>query len=197
LRPTTTFDDFGAHILVCRKSGPLASIKTKHNTVVHDLAAVSNGCGLDGRYHDGPIFTFGPKCRPADLLQRHPYPNRFPEGECIDFTSGLTSVRSADQRETDKNLKYEAQLALHPHYGFRTFAVTDDGNIGTQANSLLVDWTRRLVSRMNALQHPPCDARGEVTIAVSRAFTRATISQFVHWLHESRPARAAGACLRL
>lgn len=102
-------------VVSCRRSGPLACIKTKHDQIVRRLAQVSNISGRRGRYHDGPIFTFGRKSRPADLLQDHVNMARFPEGECVDFTAGLVSVRSADalQSATCHAIKSEPRHGPH------------------------------------------------------------------------------------
>jgi hypothetical protein len=178
----SSLDDFGVHITTCRRSGPLACNKTKHDQIVRRLADVSAKVGRNGRYHDGPIFTFGRKSRPADFLQNHVNFNRYPEGECVDFTSGLSSVRLADGREADKWRKYAPQFAFRPEYAFRTFGATHEGDVGPQAQSLLADWCLSLASRLATLRHPPCDVRGEIFVSVARSFTRATINQFVQWL---------------
>jgi hypothetical protein len=190
-------DDFGHHIVVCRKSGALAGNKAKHDQVVRRLADVSAVAGRRGRYHDGPIFTFGRKSRPADILQDHVNLSRFFNGECVDFTSGLVQVRTADQREADKWAKYKPQFALLTSYAFRTFGATHDGDVGPQAQSLLADWCVALANRLTALRHPPTDVSGEVVVSVSRSFTRATVNQFAQWLW--RPAlfaRAPGSTRR-
>ena len=117
---------------------------------------------------------------------------RFPEGECVDFTAGLVSVRSADAREADKWRKYAPQFSLRPDYAFRTFGATHEGDVGPQAHSLLADWCLALAGRLAALRHPSCDVRGEVFVSVARSFTRATINQCVQWLLRPVFRRAAG-----
>jgi hypothetical protein len=187
LRPSTraVLDEFGRHPQVCNQSGAMAGTKFKHDTIARRLATISDECGRDGRYHDGPIFTFGAKRKPADFLQTALNRARFPRGEAVDPTFGLALVRSANLRESDKVEKYAAQLQLHPQLAFRAFGVTDDGDIGPQAHSIMAEWSRALAKRMAILRLPPADPRGEVSVAVSRAFVSATINQLVQWkLHE-------------
>jgi hypothetical protein len=92
----------------------LAGAKQRHDKTVRRLAELSKECGRKGRYHDGPIFRFGPKQRPADVLQNAPNAARYPGGQCLDFTSGLETVRSAADREKEKVRKFADQLSLHP-----------------------------------------------------------------------------------
>lgn len=175
-------DDFGSHALVCNASGVLAGAKWRHDSFVRDLAHVSSSAGCKGRYHDGPCFTFGPKQRPCDLLQRPPHLEaRYPSGEGVDATIGLREVSGANERETEKQQKFAAQLRRHPQLGFQPFGVTLDGDIGTHANAVIATWCRTLAAQAAARKLPPGDPRGEVITAVARAFVRSTIFQLVQW----------------
>jgi hypothetical protein len=186
-RTRATLDDFGNHIFACNASGPLAGNKWRHDTICRRFATISAECGLLGRYHDGPIFDHGIKQRPADFLQRAPNPARYPKGEAVDPTFGLASARSAADRESEKVQKFLPQLRLHPQLAFRAFGATSDGDIGPQAHSIMIDWSRSLAHRTTQLQIPAGDPRGEVSVAVARSYVRAVINQLVQWkLHEQR-----------
>ena len=183
-------DDFGLHISVCSKSGALAGAKQRHDKTVRRLAELSKECGRKGRYHDGPIFRFGPKQRPADVLQNAPNAARYPGGQCLDFTSGLETVRSAADREKEKVRKFADQLSLHPEYDFRALATTHDGDVAPQTHGVILDWGNLLASRAAALHLPNADFRSEVSVAAARAMTRAILHQFVQWkLHERQIPR--------
>jgi len=174
-------DDFGDHIAACNRSGILAGGKWRHDSIIRSLAVVSAEAGREGKYHDGPIFKFGPQQRPADLIQRASNAARYPSGEAIDGTFGLRCVSSADSRENEKCDKFADQLALNQHLAFRPFGATTDGDIGPQANSVIADWCRSLAAQNAALKLPPGDGRGEVLTGVARAFTRAMIFQALSW----------------
>ena len=179
-------DDFGDHIASCNRSGILAGGKWRHDSIIRSLAVVSSEVGREGKYHDGPIFTFGPQQRPADLLQRASNSARYPSGEAIDGTIGLRCVSSADCRETEKCEKFADQLSLNQHLAFRPFGITTDGDIGPRANSVIADWCRSLAAKNAALKIPPGDSKGEVLAGVARAFTRAMIFQAVSWKNFDR-----------
>ena len=159
---------------------------------VRALARLSAACGSDGRYHDGPIFTFGPKQRPADLLQRSDNPSRFPFGQAIDVTIGVPDVGSSDTRESDKQQKFASQLSQHPHIEFTAFGITTDGNIGAQAHSLMCSWSRALARFCHTSALPPGNPRSEVLTTVARAFVRSLIFQMVQWKLHNRKSQELG-----
>ena len=187
-----TVDDQGRHLHTCTASGPSAGCRWRHDTVVRALARLSAACGSDGRYHDGPIFTFGPKQRPADLLQRSDNPSRFPFGQAIDVTIGVPDVGSSDTRESDKQQKFASQLSQHPHIEFTAFGITTDGNIGAQAHSLMCSWSRALARFCHTSALPPGNPRSEVLTTVARAFVRSLIFQMVQWKLHNRKSQELG-----
>jgi hypothetical protein len=174
----SVLDNHGHHIAVCDRSGVLAGCKYRHDAIARDQAVVSNASGMGGQYHDGPIFRFGRKQRPADFLQKHP---RYPRGEAVDITVGLAEVNCAAQREADKVKKFACQLSIHPELGFRPFGASTDGDIGPCANSLVVDWSRLLGRRRTDLRLPVASPHSVIVTAVARAFARAMIFQAVQW----------------
>ena len=180
-------DDFGRHIHACSASGPLAGAQWRHNLFVRDIAAISAASGCEGRYHDTPIFDFGPKQRPADMLERAEQPSRHPEGLAIDVTIGAPEARSAPDREADKRIKFRDQLRMNTRLSFAPFGITVDGDVGPEAHARIARWARTLATRCAALHVPPGDPLTEVTSEVSRAFTRALISQLVHWKQYQLP----------
>ena len=189
LSSRNNLDDYGLHLQSCTRSGIIAGSKWKHDTIVRSLADLSAACGRGGRYHDRRLFVTGPKQRPADLLQDAKNPMRYPEGEAIDFTYGISTVHkgTAVEREAAKISKFNTQLRLHPYLLFSPFAVTHDGDVGPSAHRLMLDWSTALAMRMASLQLPSADCRGDIFTAACRAVTRATIAQLVQWkLYERR-----------
>ena len=187
-----TLDDHGRHISACISSGVLAGGKWRHDSVVRVLADVSAAVGCEGRYHDGPVFSFGPKQRPADLLQKPDNPNRFPAGEAIDATIGLSGTASAERREADKQRKFASQLALNPQLQFTPFAVTTDGDIGPSAHATMCRWSRALARYCSVNALPPGDPRGEVQTAIARALVRSLVFQIVQWKLHDKAQRELG-----
>jgi hypothetical protein len=169
-------DAFGEHLLCCPRAGVLAGAKRRHDAVVRALADVSFAAGCEGRYHDGPVFTFGRRLRPADLMQRAP---GFPAGLCVDFTVGSRQVAGAAAREAFKARKFAAAIAAHPHLGFAAFGADLSGELGPSAEALVGGWCRALAAQRAHARVPLGDVRGEVTVAVARAFTRAAAEQAV------------------
>ena len=174
----TTLDDHGTHIMVCRRGGVMAGAKWRHNAFVRDLAMIAHEAGFNGVVHDGPVFTVGRRTRPADFLQSSA---RHPAGEAIDATIGADDVMGPDARELLKEDLYRPQLIIHPHLGFRPFAVTTGGAIGLKAWSVCGDWMRGLAARRIRERLPAGDAHGETMTAVARAFTRCITDQIRAW----------------
>jgi hypothetical protein len=165
-------DDGGEHVAACLLSGPAAGPKRRHDGVVRDLAQISSGCGRTARYHDGPIFRFGRKSRPADWL----------EGRvCHDLVIGARSVMCATAREREKTRKYAVQMAEHPAYVFRPFGAENGGEIGPVASATVADWSRALAAARKVAMLPVGNPAGDVRAAVGRAFVRASISQVMAW----------------
>ena len=114
-------------------------------------------------------------------------PSRYPAGEAIEFTLGLEPIRTAAEREHDKNKKFASQLRWHQCLQFSPFGATHDGEVGDSAHQLLLDWARALATRAAALRYPVSNYRSDVNVAACRAITRATIFQLVQWqLYERR-----------
>ena len=176
--PTKVLDDYGEHALCCRNSGVAAGIRYRHNATVRDLADLSAMFGQGGVYHDGPIFTFGRKQRPADWLEQDP---RRPAGNANDFTMGCDSVRSAAAREQMKNDKYAPQLAFHPQLSFTPFGVTTRGTLGPAAQGKLALWIRSLAAESARLRLPTSQCRDMVLTSVARCITNAVVDQIAQW----------------
>lgn len=171
-------DAHGEHIAACASSGPTAGAKWRHDALARDLAHISNACGRDGRYHDGPLFSFGPKSRPADLLELGHI--------CIDVTIGSRRVASVTNRERDKSRKYAPQMALHPHLRFRPLAIDHDGDIGPEGTRLLREWSKSLAVLRSTAGCTPGDPFTDVTAAAGRAFARGLVAQARAWLGHGR-----------
>ena len=90
-------DPHGDHLTACTRSGPAAGAKWRHDNFARDLAQISSAVGRGGHYHDGPVFDFGRKRRPADIME---------EGNlCIDFAIGARQVLPVAPREAAKSAK--------------------------------------------------------------------------------------------
>jgi hypothetical protein len=173
-------DDHGEHIAACLKSGPPAGAKRRHDDVTRDLAGIAAECGRPARYHDGPVFDFGPKSRPADWLDG---------AVCHDLNMGARIVQRVELRERDKVDKYRAQFALpeHRHLSFRPFAVDNGGEVGPAASLTLAEWAKSLAAARKISGLPTGNPTADVRVAAGRAFTRASIAQIRKWAEA--PAR--------
>ena len=185
MKLSAILDDFGDHILAgCRRCGPAAGATRRHNGLARAIADISSAAGFEGRIHDGPIFNFHSGLRPADVWQRNPL---HAAGEAIDLTIGARSVHSVDVREEQKRAKYRTQLASHPHLAFTPLAIDLSGEIGRAAADLLARWAKRLAATRVMDGLSPGDARGELTAALARAFTRSITDQARAWASPSLP----------
>ena len=171
-------DPHGDHFTACLKAGPAAGAKWRHDNFARDLAKISCAVGRGGQYHDGPVFDFGRRRRPADIME---------EGNlCIDLTIGARQVQTAAGREAEKTAKYADQMRVHPDLRFSPFAVDLDGEVGPAAASILSGWSRALATIRRRAGVPTGDPTADVAVAVGRAFTRGLIAQAVAWLGQTR-----------
>ena len=177
---TRALDDFGQHALVCPKGGIRAGGKRRHDECARGLAAVSAMSGSGGRYHDGPVFTWGPKTRPADFMDKEGSPQH-PEGRCVDFTCGLRERGLPTERELAKVAKYRAQMAAHPHLSFAPFGADLCGELGPSAGGILASWARTMGAARALAGIPAGNTYGEVMVAACRVITRALTDQMVQW----------------
>jgi len=173
-----TLDPHGDHFTVCRKAGPAAGAKWRHDNFARDMASISSEVGCDGRYHDGPVFTHGRRRRPADIMEAGHV--------CIDFTFGARQVKPAGPREAAKVDKYADQMRLHPRLRFQAFAVDLDGEIGPGAAAVLGKWSRALATVRRRAGLPTGDPTADVAVAVGRAFARGHVAQAMAWLGRTR-----------
>jgi hypothetical protein len=167
-----SLDDEGEHVAACQKGGPLAGAKKRHDDVARALAHISAECGRDGRYHDGPVFSFGQKSRPADWIEGN---------MCHDLNQGARRVMTVANREKGKVAKYAEQMRLHPHLMFRPFAVDNGGEVGPQAAQTMGEWARSLAAARKTAGFPTGNPSADVCVAVGRAFVRAAVAQVYAW----------------
>jgi hypothetical protein len=160
------------HIAACLYSGAAAGAKRRHDDMVRDLAAISAESGRNGVYHDGIVFTFGRKSRPAD----------WKEGRmCHDLNIGARRVMTAQVRERAKISKYAEQMRLNPDLLFRPFAVDNGGEVGPLAALTISEWCRSLAAARKVAGLPTGNPSGDVRTAVGRAFVRASVAQVRAW----------------
>ena len=171
-------DPHGDHFTACLKAGPAAGAKWRHDNFARDLAKISCAVGRGGRYHDGPVFDFGRRRRPADIMEE--------SNLCIDLTIGARQVQTAAGREAEKTAKYADQMRVHPDLRFTPFAVDLDGEVGPAAASILTGWSRALATTRRRAGVPTGDPTADVAVAVGRAFTRGLIAQAIAWLGQTR-----------
>ena len=173
-----TIDCHGDHLTACRRGGPPAGAKWRHDSFTRDMAAISNAVGCGGHVHDGIAFSFGRKLRPADMKE---------DGDlCIDFTIGDRNVLPVGPREAAKIAKYADQLRIHPGLRFQPFAIDLDGEVGPGAAAKIAGWGRALAEVRRRARVPAGDPSLDVRVAVGRAFTRGYVAQAVAWLGQTR-----------
>ena len=173
-----TLDSYGDHLTACRRGGPSAGAKWRHDTFARDLALISRAVGRGGHYHDGPVFDFGRRRRPADIME---------DGNlCIDFAIGARRVQPVGPREAAKLAKYADQLRTHPGLRFQPFAVDHDGEVGPGAAATIAGWSRSLADVRRRARVPDGDPTTDVVVAVGRAFTRGLVAQAISWLGQTR-----------
>jgi len=171
-------DPHGDHLTACLRGGPAAGAKWRHDNFARDLARVSSAVGRGGHYHDGPVFDFGRRRRPADIMEGG--------NLCIDFAIGARQVLPVAPREAAKTAKYADQLRVHPDLRFSPFAVDLDGEIGPVAATTVIGWSRALATTRHRAGVPMGDPTADVAAAVGRAFTRGLVAQAVAWLGRTR-----------
>ena len=180
------------HVLSCKRAGPMAGAKARHDEVVRGLVRLANRCGCEAKYHDGPVFDTGKKRRPADWLECD---GRRMAGVCHDLTIGAADVMTAAAREKKKSEKYAGQMAQHPHLGFCACAVTLDGVMGPQAEGIVARWAQSRAVVLARGGYYCGDVAGAVRDAVGRIFLTACARQLREWRAVVTRARVRAGAL--
>lgn len=169
----SSLDDLGDHITACPSAGPMAGAKARHDALTRELARISAAVGRDGAYHDGLPFQFGSRLRPADFMELGHV--------CVDVSIGARQVLTAAAREAGKRRKYAPHMAVNPSLVFQPFCIDLDGDVGPETAQLMASWAAALAAVRRRAGVPPGDPRGDVNVAVARAFTRGMTSQIRTW----------------
>jgi hypothetical protein len=159
-------------------------------------------CGLQSRYHDGPVFDAGgtgdDKARPADWFEREGEiteadRKRFYGGRCCDLTIRTGDEQALAAGVKAKERKYAVGMAAHPHLALSVVGLGHNGGESEGATETFRRWAACLTRQRKYAADLVGRPLSEVRAAFALAYATVMTQQLVAYVGDVEAKRAGKA----
>lgn len=171
--PEKVIDDRLHHMQVCKRS----ETTRRHNELAKLLVGVARATGTDVEEHDATLPCLPDGSRPADFIERQTLGK---PDICIDLT--ITLPAQLGPRVLAKHRRYEPLLApVKNRFTFTTFAVSLDGVLHHEAETVLLRWINHYATLRGASGLDKNRSDHFVRLEIAAAFARAHAAAISRW----------------